>query len=130
MKNKRTPRYKWFFYQRIDGASVDVRGRPVEEYVAVVSGLFAKEQARKPVEIIDASAVTHESQYVLLGAWVSRYEEVIKSDMVAYCPAERKCYEVLSVPIDVTGERLTSMIYVTDNVKRTIDVNSLPTEYL
>ena len=129
-KTKRTPRYKWFFYNRISGTATDDRGRPVEEYVAVVSGMFAKEQARKPVEIIDASAITDESQYVLLGAWTPRYEQVIKSDAVAYCPAENKCYEVLSVPVDVTGEHRNTMIYVTDNIKRSVDTSALPMEYV
>lgn len=129
-KTKRTPRYQWFFYQRMETAEIDARGRPVETYTALVSGYFAKEQARKPVEINDASSITDERQYVLLGAWVSRYDQVIASDTIAYCPAEDKCYEVLATPVDVTGERREIMIYVTDNIKRTIATEDLPTEYV
>lgn len=128
-KTKRTPRYRYFFYQRITTDEVDARGRPVEEYSALVSGLFAKEQARKPVEITEASSIIDERQYVLLGAWVSRYDQVITSDTVAYCPAEDKCYEVLATPVDITGERREVMIYITDNIERTIDTSQLPTEY-
>ena len=124
-----TPRYRWFFYQRMTSTAVDAYGKPTETITPKVSGFFALERARSPIEIVDGSAITNETQYVLSGAWMNRYEEVIKSGMIAWCPATDKVMEVLGAPIDNLGDNLRVNIYVSDNVKRTVDTSQLGTEY-
>lgn len=131
-KNKRfrpTPRYRWFFYQQMTSDDVDAFGKPTITYVPKSSGFFALEKARNPIEIIDASAVTSEVQYVLSGAWVSHYATTIQSGMIAWCPATDKVMEILGEPIDNMGDHLRIIIYVSDNVQRTVDTSQLSTEY-
>ena len=125
-----TPRYRWIFYKQINSTDVDAYGKPDISYLPVVSGLFALEVARKPIEILDGSAVVSELQYVLAGAYIDRYRTIITNGMIAWCPALDKVVEILGLPVDDKGERLRIIIYVTDNVERVIDTSTLGVEFV
>ena len=130
-KNRRrrpTPRYRWFFYQQMTSTDVDEFGKPTISYVPKLSGFFALEKARNPIEIMDASSIVSEIQYVLSGAWVPQYE-IIQSGMIAWCPATDKVMEILGEPLDAAGDHLRVVIYVADNVYREVDTSQLSTEY-
>jgi hypothetical protein len=126
-KHPRVPRYRFFFYRR--NATPDDYGEVDDTYTAVTSGFFAREKARRPMEIADASATVNEIQYVLVGAYVKRYFTDISAEMLAWCPQTDKVYEVIGEPIDNEGNNRQTMIYVADNVRRVVDTSALPTEY-
>ena len=126
-KHPRVYRHRFFFYKR--NAEPDAYGEVDDTYVCITSGFFAREKARRPAEIADASATINEIQYVLIGPYVKRYFTDITAEMLAWCPQTDKVYEVIGEPIDNDGNNRETMIYIADNVRRVIDTSTLSVEY-
>lgn len=127
-KHPRVFRYRVFFYER-GSSSPDQYGEVSETYTAITSGFFAKEKARRPMEIADGSATVSEIQYVLIGAYVKKYFTDLRSEMIAWCPQTDQVFELVGEPIDNEGNNREVMIYVADNIRRSIDTSTLPTEF-
>ena len=126
MKTLQTPRYRWLFYAENDADNVDDFGEPVVSHTFITSGLFAYERAKRPLEISDAGQTVSETQYVLIGDYIKYHHDNIAVQHFAWCPQLDKVVEVFAEPIDDTGEQRKLVIYVVDNVQRTVDTGSLP----
>jgi len=122
----RVPRYRFFFYAR--NSDPDGYGEIDDTYTPIISGFFAREKARRPMEI-DDNAIISEIQYVLIGPYLKRYFEVLGAEMLAWCPQTDKVYEVIGEPIDGEGNERNTMIYIVDNVRRVVDTSTLGVEY-
>ena len=124
----RTPRYQWYFLQRESANTVDAFGEPTEAFTYVTSGLFAFERAKRPIEAADAGATVDNIQYIIIGAYTKHYAEVIKSDLIAWCPAlDNLVVELIGDAIDIDGYQEQLWTYAMKNVSREYNTASFPT---
>lgn len=124
-------RQRWYFYQPDDEPNEygEVDRTSAESLKPVLSGFYSREQARKPMEVSEASKNFGETQFVLIGIWNKHTEQTLKSDFLAYCPETGEVAEVMANPIDKDGTRKSIYIYVTRNIQREIDTSTLCTDY-
>lgn len=119
------PKYRWFFYRISETSEPNDIGEYEHIYTLLTSGFFKKEVVRKPIQIEDASVSQSEIQYLLRGVWLKQYEEVLTNQCIAYCPAVKKVAELISSPVDNTGQSKEIFIYIVDNILREIDIDKL-----
>ena len=105
---------------------VNAMGELLEDSWDLVCPAFVSvERASKPIEIIDATVQQAQVQYVLNTSWNSRLL-TIDTTCICWVPSKGKVYEVIGEPVDHTGERRRLLVYVTDNVLRSINTALLP----
>lgn len=105
---------------------VDAYGELQEaSWSLIASGFCSKQRATRPLEILDGGTSVSQTQWCLDLSWTKGLAKVDHT-CICYLPYEKKVYEVAGDPVDPDGHRNKILIYVFDNVQRTIDLNSLP----